>query len=36
MLREVYLLAKNFGWQETDILNMNPRRRQIYLQLLGA
>lgn len=36
MLREIYLLAKNFGWSEADILNMNPRRRQIYLQLLGA
>ena len=34
ILQEVYLLAKNFNWSEKDILNMSPRRRQLYLQML--
>ena len=36
ILREIYLLAKAFGWHEADILNMSARRRQFYLQMLGA
>lgn len=36
MLREVYLLAKAFSWREADILEMSPRRRQFYLQMLGT
>lgn len=35
-LQEVHTLAKSFGWSERDILSMNPRRRQLYLQMLGA
>jgi hypothetical protein len=36
MLREIYVLARAFGWHEADILNMSPRRRQLYLQMLGT
>ena len=34
LLRDIYLIAKNFGWSERDILNMNPNRRQLYLQMI--
>ena len=36
MVQEVYVLAKHFGWSENDILNMSPRRRQLYLQMIFA
>lgn len=36
MLRDIYQLARAFGWSETDILNMSPRRRNLYLQMLRA
>jgi len=36
MLRTVHLLAAAYGWREADILAMSPRRRQAYLDLLGA
>lgn len=36
MLRTVHLLASAYGWREADILAMSPRRRQAYLDLLGA
>jgi len=35
VLREVHYLASAYGWSETDILNMRPWRRQIYLDLIG-
>lgn len=35
MLREVHVLASAYGWRETDILTMNPYRRQCYLELVG-
>jgi hypothetical protein len=36
IMQEVFVLAKSFGWSENDILNMSPRRRQLYLQMVGA
>lgn len=36
MMREVSVLASNFGWRESDILNMSPQRRRGYLEILGA
>jgi len=36
MLQEVFLLARFFGWSEKDILNMTPRRRSLYLQMINA
>lgn len=35
VLREVHYLASAYGWSETDILNMRPWRRQIYLEMIG-
>jgi len=35
-LREVHLLASAYGWREADILNMSPRRRWYYLEMLGT
>jgi len=34
ILREVHLLAQAYGWRETDILALSPRRRQAYLQMV--
>jgi hypothetical protein len=34
ILREVHMLASNYGWPEKDILTMNPLRRQIYLEMI--
>jgi hypothetical protein len=34
-LRDVHILACAYGWQENDILAMNPLRRQIYLEMVG-
>jgi len=34
-LREVHALASAYGWRESDILAMTPRRRQRYLELAG-
>ncbi|BAZ37705.1 hypothetical protein NIES4101_36280 [Calothrix sp. NIES-4101] len=34
-LREVHLLASNYGWGEAEILKMSPYRRQLYLQMVG-
>ncbi len=34
ILHEVTMLASTFGWSESDILNMNPRRRQYYLEMI--
>jgi hypothetical protein len=33
ILREVHSLAKAYGWSESDILEMSPLRRQIYLEM---
>jgi hypothetical protein len=35
MLREVAVLARAFGWSETDILNMGHHRRKMYLDLIS-
>jgi hypothetical protein len=35
-LRDVHTLARAYGWREADILAMSPRRRQAYLELVGA
>jgi uncharacterized protein YbaR (Trm112 family) len=35
-LREVYLLARAFGWSEADILALSSLRRQLYLQSVGV
>jgi endogenous inhibitor of DNA gyrase (YacG/DUF329 family) len=34
VLHEVAVLASSFGWSESDILNMGPRRRQLYLEMI--
>lgn len=37
LLRETHTLARAYGWSERDILDMHPRRRRIYLDLvMGA
>jgi hypothetical protein len=36
MLREVHVLASNYGWRESEILSMSPQRRRGYLEILGA
>jgi len=33
-LREVAMLAAAFGWSESDILRMSPRRRRLYLEMI--
>jgi hypothetical protein len=35
-LREVHCLAAAYGWHEADILSMSAKRRQIYLEMIGA
>lgn len=34
LLREVDALARAYGWREADILTLNPRRRQAYLEMV--
>jgi hypothetical protein len=36
ILREVHTLASAYGWHEHDILALSPRRRQSYLEMVGA
>lgn len=36
LLQDVYLLAKNFGWSERDILEMGQFRRNLYINMLLA
>lgn len=36
LLREVHTLARAYGWRETDILALSARRRQTYLEMVGA
>ena len=35
LLQDVHALALAYGWRESDILAMNPWRRQAYLELIG-
>jgi hypothetical protein len=35
-LRDIHLLARAYGWREADVLALSPRRRQLYLELIGA
>jgi hypothetical protein len=35
-LREIHILARSYGWRETDILSMSALRRQSYLEMLGV
>jgi hypothetical protein len=36
LLSEVHELASVYGWSESDIIAMSPRRRGLYLDLVGA
>jgi hypothetical protein len=36
LLTEVHLLARAYGWREADTLALSARRRQFYLELIGA
>jgi hypothetical protein len=36
LLREVHTLARAYGWREAEILALPGRRRQTYLDLVGA
>lgn len=35
-LRDVFILARTFGWSENEILNMNPVRRHLYLEMVNT
>ena len=35
LLRDVHVIARGYGWRESDILAMTPLRRRAYLELLG-
>ena len=34
LLREVHILARAYGWRETEILSMSAKRRQAYLEMV--
>lgn len=36
VLHQVHTLARAYGWRETDILSMSGRRRDLYLEMVGA
>jgi hypothetical protein len=36
LMQEVHVLASAYGWHERDILAMSPKRRQRYLEMVGA
>ena len=36
LLVDVHALASTYGWSERDIVAMSPRRRRMYLELVGA
>jgi len=36
ILREVNVLARAYGWRESDILELSPIRRQVYLSMIQA
>lgn len=35
VLYEVHVLASAYGWREPDVLALGPRRREIYLRMVG-
>jgi hypothetical protein len=35
MLREIHILASNYGWSEAEIIALSPQRRQHYRGLIG-
>lgn len=35
LLREVHVLARAYGWRESDILALSATRRKLYLELIG-
>src|SRR5215210_788349 len=36
ILGEVHVLARAYGWREADVLALSPRRRRLYLEMVGA
>ena len=36
LLSDVHVLARAYGWSEAEVLAVGPRRRQYYLQAVGA
>ena len=34
MLRDIHVIASAYGWSEREILQLTPRRRQYYLQMI--
>jgi len=36
LLREVHALARAYGWREADVLSLSPRRRRLYLEMVGG
>lgn len=36
IMHEVHILASAYGWSERDIVAMSPRRRRVYLNIVGA
>jgi hypothetical protein len=36
ILREIHSLAWAYGWSEAEILELSPRRRQCYLEMVGG
>jgi len=35
-LGEVHVLARTYGWRESDILALSPGRRRLYLELVSG
>jgi hypothetical protein len=35
-LREIDVIARAYGWSEREILGLSARRRQSYLETIGA
>lgn len=36
LLAEVHLLARGYGWSESEILELSPRRRRLYLEMIAG
>jgi hypothetical protein len=36
LLRDVHVLARQYGWREADIIAMSPLRRQMYVEMANA
>jgi len=36
IFREIHTLARAYGWSETEILQMSPMRRRVYLEMVEA